>query len=355
VQVPPARTATGPGRINLIGDHTDYNRGLALPMAIDLGVTVTFAPDGGDHLSVSSDAFGGGISLPIRVDADAGAIDAIEPSWARLVAAMVATTGTATGGRLEITTTLPTGAGLSSSAALSVALAEDFDGTGSAEEVARHGQQAEHLIGAPIGAMDPLVCAGATAGHALLIDFSTLTSRPVAVPPDLDIVVAESGQRRTVRSSAYAARVAECEAAAALIGPLGLARPSDLTALADPLLERRARHVVTECRRVLAFAAALEAHDFVAAGRLMAESHRSLAGDFEVSTAELDRLVGRLESIPGVFGARMTGAGFGGCVVALSRPGAVDLGRLDHPAWRVHPSDGTAARRALPAPGKEGR
>ncbi len=351
--MPTEQTAMGPGRINLIGDHTDYNQGLALPMAIDLGVTVTFAPDGGDRLSVSSDAFDGGISLPIPLDADARALGAMEPSWARLVAAVAATTGVATGGRLHVTTTLPAGAGLSSSAALSVALAEVFDGRGTAEEVARLGQRAEHLIGAPIGAMDPLVCAGATTGHALLIDFSTLSSRPVAVPPDLDIVVAESGQRRTVASSAYAARVAECEAAAAVIGPLGLARPSELTALADPLLARRARHVVTECRRVLGFAAALEAHDFVAAGRLMAESHRSLAVDFEVSTPAVDRLVERLESIPGVFGARMTGAGFGGCVVALSRPDAVELGRLDRPAWRVHPSDGTVARRVLPAPGDQ--
>ena len=157
------------------------------------------------------------------------------------------------------------------------------------------------------------------------------------------MVVVDSGHARTVRSSAYAERVAECQAAAAVIGPLGLAADRDLPGLRDSRLRRRARHVMTECARVRAMAEALTAGDVVEAGRLMGESHRSLAGDFEVSTPELDELVADLEERPGVFGARMTGAGFGGCVVALSRPGALALDGLGARAWRVAAVDGTYA------------
>jgi galactokinase len=165
----------------------------------------------------------------------------------------------------------------------------------------------------------------------------------VPVPTDAEVVVVDSGRPRAVRSSAYLARVAECEAAEAIVGPLGSATGADLAGLRDPVLRRRARHVVTECARVRATAEALAASDLVEAGRLMGESHRSLATDFEVSTPELDGLVADLEARPGVLGARMTGAGFGGCVVALSRLGALEVGELSQPAWRVLPADGTYA------------
>jgi galactokinase len=349
--------ATGPGRVNLIGDHTDYNRGLALPMAIDLGVTVGFSPATGaatnGHLRVTSSAFPDAVHLPGRPPPDQTALSALEPAWARLVAAVVALSPPTPGGTVEITTTLPVGAGLSSSAALSVALAEvlvEASGRAPAERftpraIADLCQRAEHLVGVPVGAMDPLVCAGAVAGHALLIDFSTLDTTPVPVPTTVDVVVVDSGQRRTVGSSEYAIRVAECGAAAAVIGPLGLALPSDLAALDDPLLYRRARHVVSECGRVRDMVVALRDGDLVGAGRLLSASHASLAGDFEVTTPLLDQLVERLLSVPGVLWARMTGAGFGGCVVALCRPGALVPGRLDRPAWRFEPADGTVARR----------
>jgi len=348
--VPLTRRASSPGRVNLIGDHTDYNLGLALPMAIDLGIDVTFTPGAGERLRVRSDLFASGTELPLRIDGGAAILRDLQPSWARLIAAMVALSPPATAGTLEIASTLPTGAGLSSSAALCVALVEVFEHGGTPESIARLCQHAEHLVGAPVGAMDPLVCAGATSGHALLIDFSTSVRREVPVPVGVDVVVVDSGQRRAVRSSAYSTRVAECEAAAALVGPLGLADPTDLTGLGDPLLLRRGRHVVSECRRVRDFSAALDSGDLVEAGRLMSESHRSLAVDFEVSTPLVDDLVESLQSMPGVFGARMTGAGFGGCVVALSHPGAVDLDGLTTRAWRVRASDGTVARRhSVPA------
>lgn len=331
-------TTCGPGRVNLIGDHTDYNGGLALPMAIDLGVTVTFTPSGGDVVEVVSDGFGRA-TLPLQPSVEVAGPDL--PEWTRLMAALVELARPGSGGSLRVTTTLPVGAGLSSSAALCVALARVFGVEGSPLTVARLCRLAEHRVGAPVGLMDPWVCAGGHSGHALLLDFGAETSTRVPVPSDVEVVVVDSGRPRAVRSSAYLARVAECEAAAATVGPLGSATGADLVGLRDPVLRRRARHVVTECARVRATAEAFALGDPVEAGRLMSESHRSLAGDFEVSTPDLDDLVAELGMRPGVLGARMTGAGFGGCVVALGRPGALELEALSRPAWRVVPTDGT--------------
>jgi galactokinase len=343
--VPLVRRATGPGRVNLIGDHTDYNQGLALPMAIGLGVTVEFTPSNDPHILVSSAGFEPAVALPLDLSPEAETLATLQPPWARLIGAMVAMARPDSGGTLHIETTLPIGSGLSSSAALSVALAEVFGVTGSPSAIARLCQAAEHRSGVPAGAMDPLVCAGGRQGHAMLIDFSTLATEQIRVPADADIVVVDSGRRRTLSTSPYATRVAECEAAAAIIGPLGSVDDTDLAGLRDPLLRRRARHVVSECRRVRQCAAAFTGDDLIGAGALMTESHRSLADDFGVSTAALDTLVATLVSRPGVFGARMTGAGFGGCVVALSRPGAIDVHALSTPAWRVEASDGTVASR----------
>ena len=351
--MPESRRAHGPGRVNLIGDHTDYNQGVALPMAIDLGVTVTYSPADDDFLVVTSSDF----EEPAEIDcrsSRAGASglrsDGTLPAWARLVEAMVALCGDVQGGTLVIDSTLPVGAGLSSSAALSVALAEVFGATGSAGDIARLSQAAEHRLGVPVGLMDPLVCAGGRAGHALLIEFDTLATRSVPMPPEDDavVVVVDSGQRRTLATSAYAARVAECRAAAEVIGPLGRCRPEDLRALDDPVLRSRAQHVVSECARVWDTADALGDGDLIAAGRLLTESHRSLAEAFAVSTPTLDGLVAQLDSRPGVFGARMTGGGFGGCVVALARPGAIDRSDWPGSAWTVHASDGTLRARGRP-------
>jgi galactokinase len=337
-----ARRATGPGRVNLVGDHTDYNRGLALPIAIDLRTTVEFTPTGSPHLAFFSTLHRDGITLPLEVPADSEALAGLEPPWARLVGAVLALVKPETGGVCRIMTNLPVGSGLASSAALATALARVFGATGSAITLARLCQRAEHLCGVPVGMMDPLVCSGGKAGKASLIDFSVLSVAYVTVPEDAEIVVVDSGQPRALRDSAYAERVAECEAAAATIGPLGLAEESDVSRLRDPLLQRRARHVVSECRRVRQVAEALTSDHLWAAGAYMTESHRSLAGDFEVSTPALDALADHLRSIDGVYGARMTGAGFGGTVVALSRTGAIDVDTLATPAWKVTASDGAA-------------
>jgi galactokinase len=186
----------------------------------------------------------------------------------------------------------------------------------------------------PTGIMDQLTAVAGVEGHALLIDCSTLAVTPVPLPDGVDVVVVDSGQRRALVGSAYAERAAQCAAAEAVVGPLRTATMEAVARVADGVVRRRAAHVVTENARVAAFAAALQAGDVAAAGRLMTASHASLRDHFEVSAPVVDALVARLAEMPGVLGARMTGGGFGGCVVALVRPGALDEG------WLVRPVDG---------------
>ncbi len=349
--MPLLRQATGPGRVNLIGDHTDYNDGLALPMAIDLGVTVEWARAATEEavdrptLTVTSTAFEGRVELPLGEGAWLDPSE-VEPRWARPVAAMASLVPPAGGGTLRIDSTLPIGSGLASSAALLVAMAEVFGVTGTPAAVASLCQEAEHRCGVPVGAMDPLVCAGGRRDHALLIDFSTMDARPVPLPTGIDVVVVDSGRSRRLQDAPYARRVEECAAAAVVVGPPGLADRADLATISDPVLRRRCRHVITECGRVRDMVESFRSDDLVAAGALMSESQRSLADDFEVSTPAVDSLVEQLVAIPGVLGARLTGAGFGGCVVALCHAGALDPADLDMPAWRVVAVDGTVVRRS---------
>lgn len=324
--------ATAPGRVNLIGDHTDYLGGLVLPMAIDLGTTVA-GDRGGEGVVLTSADQAGTAVVPLDIEDPA----TVEPAWARYVAGIVAEVRPVAGFDGTVTTTLPIGGGLSSSAALevAVALALGFDGPPLA--LARLAQRAEQRAsGVPSGIMDQLASAAGVEGHALLIDCRSLGIRPVAVPDDIDVVVIDSGQSRTLVGSAYAERRAQAEAAESLIGPLRDATTADLTRLDDPVSAARARHVITENARVWAFAEALEEGWPAEAGALMVASHASLRDDYEVSTPALDALVERLLRVPGVHGARLTGAGFGGCVVALTEPGALAEGR------RVRPSAGAS-------------
>ncbi|MEX2293614.1 MAG: galactokinase [Acidimicrobiales bacterium] len=327
------RRVFAPGRVNLIGEHTDYSGGLVLPMAIQLGTTVEFEP-GGDivHL-VSADE-----PLPAVTPIEVADVAADEPAWARLVAAVVAEVGPSVGGQGSVSTTLPIGAGLSSSASLEVAVALALGFEGSALELALLCQRAERRAwGVPCGIMDQLASAAGAAGHALLIDCTTNSAIPVAIPEEADILAVHSGQTRTLAGSAYADRRAACEQAAAIIGPLRDASPADLARIDDPVVRSRARHVVNESARTLAFVEALHGGELESAGRLMTESHASLRDDFEVSTPILDALVDRLAQTSGVLGVRLTGAGFGGCVVVLCERGAVTEG------WRLMPSDGANA------------
>lgn len=335
------RFARAPGRVNLIGDHTDYNEGLALPMAVDLATDVSFEPTVGDRIVLRSQSDPEPCDIDRNIPFDVDVLRLVEPVWARIAAAVVASTRPDTGGVGEVTTTLPLGAGLSSSAALEVALALALGFEGPPLTMARMCQRCEQAAtGVPTGLMDQLVVAGAVEGTALFVDFAQLTTEPVPIPDRAEVVVVDSGERRRLGQTAYAARRAECEAASFHLGPLGRVGPEAVMGLPDPLLRRRARHVITECDRVRWCAAALRADDLVEAGRLMSASHRSLAQDFEVSTPRLDGLVDRLCATPGVYGARLTGAGFGGCVVALTERGALDLGLLETPAWTVRPAAG---------------
>lgn len=326
-------TAYAPGRVNLIGDHVDYAGGLVLPMAIDRGTTVV-AERVGSRVVVSSDQETERAEIDLVEPVDAAAV---RPAWARYVAGVVAVLQPRVGLVGAIRSDLPIGAGLSSSASIevAVALALGFDGTTS--ELARACQSAEQLAsGVPCGIMDQLASAAGVEGAALLIDCRSLEVTPVTLPDDVEVVVRHSGQVRALAGSAYAERRAQCAAAEAVIGPLRDAVPADLHAIHDPVVRRRARHVVTEIERVRLFAGALRAGDLELAGALMTLSHRSLRDDFEVSTPALEDAVGILVATSGVYGARLTGAGFGGCVVALADPSSLAQG------WRLQPSAGAS-------------
>lgn len=325
-----AHRVHAPGRVNLIGEHTDYTGGLVFPMAIDRGTTITYV-DNGNSIALTSSDVAGELSIDLPFS---GPSTAVEPHWGAYVAAMAREVGASSGIRGHIVSDIPAGAGLSSSAALecAVGLALGFEGT--PLELSQAAQRAEHeATGVPTGIMDQLSIAAGIEGHATMIDCHTYEVTPCVIPSGLDIVV-RFIVHRTLEGSAYADRVAECALAEAEIGPLRLATRSDVESIADDLIRRRARHVTTENQRVRDFAVALGASDFLEAGRIMQEGHASLRDDFETSTPVMDAAVAELDSLPGVHGSRMTGGGFGGCIVALAEPGAITDG------WLVSPSAG---------------
>lgn len=319
-----AISVRSPGRVNLIGDHTDYTGGLVFPMAIDRWTEITGVRS--DRIHLLSDQEDVIVDMPVTGGPTTG--------WGRYVAAVAEEVGSGHGIDGRVTSDIPVGAGLSSSASLelAVALALGFDG--SALELAQLGRRAEHrATGVPTGIMDQLVIAAAAEGHAALIDCHALTVEHVPLPVDAEVVVTFVAHR-TLEGSAYADRVAECAAAEEIIGPLRLATLESVDRIADRTVRRRARHVITENQRVRDFAAALEAGDLGAAGRLMVESHESLRDDFETSVPVMDDAVERIRRVSGVRGARMTGGGFGGCIVTLCEPGSEVEG------WRVVPVAG---------------
>ena len=322
-------TVSVPGRVNLIGDHTDYTGGLVFPIAIDRATTIECEPTPGIVHLVSDDQPG-----IVEFDPNASFDAGIQPSWGRYPAAVASLLEEPRGFTGRISSTIPVGAGLSSSAALEIASALAFGADMSALDLALLTRRAEHLAtGVPTGIMDQLCIASARENHGMLIDCDSLEVRHVPIDPDVVFVV-RFVAHRTLEGSEYATRVHECSLAEDVIGPLRLADPETTETIDDPVIRSRARHVTSENERVRAFVDALGRGNLTAAGRLMTGSHHSLARDYETSTAAMDQAVREACDTPGVFGARMTGGGFGGCIVAMCEPSSP----LD--GWRVRPSGG---------------
>jgi galactokinase len=339
----PEGIAEAPGRVNLIGEHVDYNDGLVLPFAIDRSVLCAWGRRDDEVIEAYS------VDFDESSWFDSGDVPAGVPgSWAnyvRGVADVLRETSLPVGGlNLAISGDVPLGAGLSSSAAIEVAVMGAFRAVGGFEisdvELARLCQRAENeYVGVQCGIMDQFASALSKAGHALLIDCRTLAYRQVPLrlaEHGLAIVIANSAVERELVSSAYNDRRRECEEAVVRLRDL-LARPGlhslrdvrsteleRIEIAADDAVLRRALHVVTEIDRVAEAAETLERDDFARLGELMVESHRSLREDYEVSSAELDLLVGLATAQDYVLGARLTGAGFGGCTVNLVRADAIE-------------------------------
>lgn len=314
-----------PGRVNLIGDHTDYNDGFVLPMALDRAVWMAASGRTDRVVRVISSELGEG-----RFDLDDLSRQGTFVDYLSGVAWAMGPVGLP-GLDIAITSDLPAGAGLSSSAAIEMATLLTFSElSGRASdpvESAKTARRAENdWVGVASGIMDQLIVAVARTGHATLIDCRSLRTRALPIPVEVAVVVLDSGTRRSLTESAYNERRTACERAAAALGVKKL-RDVDLAMLddagLDPIDLRRARHVVTENDRVLGFFAAMERADLAGAGALMNASHESLRDDFSVSTPALDALVEAARSQPGCLGARLTGAGMGGCGVALIAAGSV--------------------------------
>ncbi|MEA2536770.1 MAG: galactokinase [Chloroflexota bacterium] len=334
------RIARAPGRVNLIGEHTDYNEGFVLPAAIDLGIAIAYVPTADRRVELSLAATGE------RATLDLDDIGGRRGTWLDYVAGTAWALSEAgqplTGFRGALAADLPSGAGLSSSAALELVTAWALSGGAGPRleplALARVAQRGENAyVGVQSGLMDQFASACGVAGSALLLDCRTLEHRPVALPADLRLVVCHSGVTHRHDAGEYNLRRAECDRAVAALAtlagrPLSSLRDVDEALLRrhgaqlDPIERRRAEHVVGENGRVLETEAALRSGDRAALGRLFAGSHASMRDLFEITTPEIDALVEIATGVPGVVAARMTGGGFGGCTINLVMPDAV--GRL---------------------------
>ncbi|MBI4874945.1 MAG: galactokinase [Acidobacteria bacterium] len=335
-QAPAPSLYRAPGRINLIGEHTDYNLGFVLPIALELACFTAVAPAAGGMLRVYSVNLG--LTREIPVAELAGALPAKDWSdYVFGVAQQLVRAGYAGSAcDLLVGSTVPTGGGLSSSAALEVSTALALlGGRGIGNlDLARLCQRAEReFVGMPCGIMDQYISIFGRQGAAVKIDCRSLEREYAVLPADVEIVAVNSMVKHELGSSAYRERVRECGEAVAVIqrhrpeaGSLRDVRRQELDewkAEMDPVVFRRAAHVTSENERVEAFMEASRGGDLAGMGRLFVGSHRSLQHDYEVSCEELDFLVDTATGLPGVYGSRMTGGGFGGCTVNLVETGAV--------------------------------
>ena len=354
------RLIRSPGRVNLIGEHTDYNLGFVLPAAIDREIRIAAVPTDDRRVELTRLDTRDRRSFELG-DAQTGR----DGSWIDYIAGVVWALGdaghTVTGLRGVIASTLPSGTGLSSSAALELAAAWALlgDTAGDVEplRLAQICQRAENeFVGVRSGLMDQFSVTCGVGGSALFLDCRSLEWRPVRLPDAVVLVVIDSGTSRRLGASAYNERRTQCEAGVSALRAVDSSieslRDVDARLLAenrdrlDPTIARRVCHVVEENDRVLSAVAALEAGDLVEVGRLFAASHASLRDLFEVSSPELDALVEIASRVDGVIAARMTGAGFGGCTVNLVRPDAIEA--LEQAIARDYP--GATGRSATVMP-----
>ena len=323
----PVVSARAPGRVNLIGEHTDYNGGFVLPIATPQGTAVELGLRPGDRVCVHS------VNVPAaeRTRGYELGAECHTGTWVDYVAGVTASLrehGHPVGGfNLRIDSTLPLGGGLSSSASLEVALLRALNVLFQLEldslEIARIAHRAETgLVGAPVGIMDQMAASIASETRALFLDAQTLSFEQLPLPDGCGLIVIHSGTTHTHAAGEYRVRRAECDEAARLLGvtelrdvSVAMLRGANL----PPPLDRRVRHVVTENARVLRAREALRVSNATELGRLMNESHDSMRDDFEVSTPDIDMLVELAQADPRVFGARLTGGGFGGSIVALAQ------------------------------------
>ncbi|MBI2392077.1 MAG: galactokinase [Deltaproteobacteria bacterium] len=326
VTVPREVVADAPGRVNLLGEHTDYNDGFVLPMAIPQRTRVTLVLRDDRWVSVHSAQMNDEErSYQLGGERRQGAF----VDYVQGVTAMFAEDGHALAGfDLSITSEVPIGGGLSSSAALMVAVARairaafeiDLDDLA----IAKLAHRAETgFVGAPVGLLDPIACSLADERHALFVDTRSLALEKVALPESVELVIVDSGIAHDHATGDYRVRRAECTRAAELLSVRALrdvADPAALDALPDPL-RARARHVLSENARVHEGVAAMRRGDVARLGQLFLASHASMRDDFAVSTPDVDALVELAAADPAILGARLTGGGFGGAIVALARVG----------------------------------
>jgi galactokinase len=323
-----------PGRVNLIGEHTDYNMGFVLPIAIDMACFAAVAPGSAEsQIRIFSEDLLSGYEWP------AAATDVAEPrnDWTDYVVGvareLVLRSHPVTPADLLIHSTVPVGAGLSSSAALEIssALALSDGRTLDPMELVKIGRAAENnFVGMPCGIMDQFISVFGRPHAAIRIDCRSLEYDEVPLPENVAILAVNSMVKHELGASAYRQRVAECAQAVEFIRKkhhsVSTLRDATLDMLGDSIPDparKRARHVISENNRVLDFCEAARSGDLERMGTLFIASHRSLQNDYEVSCEELDFLVDTATALPGVFGSRMTGGGFGGCTVSLVDPGAV--------------------------------
>ncbi len=322
--------SSAPGRVNLIGEHTDYNDGFVLPLAIDRAVWIALRPRAGRCAVVHSLDYDqtAKFSLDSLRHENAGWVEYLKgTAWSLQDAGC-----SLTGWEGVLAGDVPRGAGLSSSAALEMATARAFAAAGNLAwdpvAMAKLGQRAENKwVGVNCGIMDQLISAAGLADHALLIDCRSLETRAVPFPPGVAVAVLDTSTRRGLVDSEYNQRRTQCETAARLFQVPALRDVSiehfrQAAGELDAVTRRRARHVITENDRTLRAAEMMRRGDATELGRLMLQSHESLRDDYEVSSPALNAMVERAAAHPACYGARMTGAGFGGCAVALIRSDA---------------------------------